>query len=120
MGRYKWYVHSGVRVDGLAGASGVPTAHNNLLVSDVSRFVFCLGANPFGSSDIDPLLIRWSDQESLVDWTPSATNQAGSLRLSQGSRIVTGANSRQSVLIWTDAALYSLQYVGAPIVWGLI
>ena len=108
----------GVRVDGLAGASGVPSAHNNLLVSDVSRFVFCLGANPFGSSDIDPLIIRWSDQESLVDWTPAATNQAGSLRLSQGSRIVTGANSRQSVLVWTDAALYSLQYVGAPIVWG--
>ena len=108
----------GVRVDGLAGASGVPTTHNNLLVSDVSRFVFCLGANPFGSSDIDPLLIRWSDQESLVDWTPAATNQAGSLRLSQGSKIVTGANSRQSVLVWTDAALYSLQYVGAPIVWG--
>jgi hypothetical protein len=108
----------GVLVSGLAGASGVPTSHNNIVVSDVSRFVFCLGANPFGAADLDPLLIRWSDQESLVDWTPSATNQAGSLRLSQGSKIVTGANSRQSVLIWTDAALYSLQYVGAPIVWG--
>ena len=108
----------GVRVDGLSGASGVPTAHNNILVSDVSRFVFCLGANPFGAADLDPLLIRWSDQESLVDWTPAATNQAGSLRLSQGSKIITGANSRQSVLVWTDAALYSLQYVGAPIVWG--
>ena len=108
----------GVLVSGLAGASGVPTSHNNLVVSDVSRFVFCLGANPFGAADLDPLLIRWSDQESLVDWTPSATNQAGSLRLSQGSKIVTGANSRQSVLVWTDAALYSLQYVGAPIVWG--
>ena len=108
----------GVLVSSLAGASGVPTSHNNLVVSDVSRFVFCLGANPFGAADLDPLLIRWSDQESLVDWTPSATNQAGSLRLSQGSKIVTGANSRQSVLVWTDAALYSLQYVGAPIVWG--
>ena len=105
-------------MSGLAGASGVPTSHNNLVVSDVSRFVFCLGVNPVGSSDIDPLLVRWSDQESLVDWTPSATNQAGSLRLSQGSKIITGANSRQAVLIWTDAALYSLQYVGAPIVWG--
>ena len=108
----------GVLVSGLADASGVPTSHNNLVVSDVSRFVFCLGANPFGAADLDPLLIRWSDQESLVDWTPSATNQAGSLRLSQGSKIITGANSRQSVLVWTDAALYSLQYVGAPIVWG--
>ena len=107
-----------VAVTGLSGASGVPTTHNNLVVSDVSRFVFCLGVNPVGSSDIDPLLIRWSDQESLVDWTPAATNQAGSLRLSQGSEIVAGANSRQAVLIWTDAALYSLQYVGAPVVWG--
>ena len=120
---YTWDVTNGkttrgVLVSSLAGASGVPTTHNNIVVSDVSRFVFCLGVNAFGSSDLDPLLIRWSDQESLVDWTPAATNQAGSLRLSQGSKIITGANSRQSVLIWTDAALYSLQYVGAPIVWG--
>ena len=120
---YTWDVTNGISTRGvlvssLAGASGVPTTHNNIIVSDVSRFVFCLGVNPVGSSDIDPLLVRWSDQESLVDWTPAATNQAGSLRLSQGSRIVTGANSRQAVLIWTDAALYSLQYVGAPIVWG--
>ena len=120
---YTWDVTNGkttrgVLVSSLAGASGVPTTHNNIVVSDVSRFVFCLGVNAFGSSDLDPLLIRWSDQESLVDWTPSATNQAGSLRLSQGSKIITGANSRQAVLIWTDAALYSLQYVGAPIVWG--
>jgi hypothetical protein len=120
---YTWDVTNGISTRGvlvssLAGASGVPTTHNNVIVSDVSRFVFCLGVNPVGSSDIDPLLVRWSDQESLVDWTPAATNQAGSLRLSQGSKIVTGANSRQAVLIWTDAALYSLQYVGAPIVWG--
>ena len=120
---YTWDVTNGVStravlVSGLSGASGVPTTHNNVIVSDVSRFVFCLGVNPVGSSDIDPLLIRWSDQESLVDWTPAATNQAGSLRLSQGSEIVTGVNSRQSVLVWTDAALYSLQYVGAPVVWG--
>jgi len=108
----------GVLVSSESGASGVPTTHNNILVSDVSRFVFCLGVNPFGSTDLDPLLIRWSDQESLVDWTPAATNQAGSLRLSQGSKIVTGANSRQAVLIWTDAALYALQYHGAPVVWG--
>ena len=120
---YTWDVTNGVStravlVSGLSGASGVPTTHNNVIVSDVSRFVFCLGVNPVGSSDIDPLLVRWSDQESLVDWTPAATNQAGSLRLSQGSEIITGVNSRQSVLVWTDAALYSLQYVGAPIVWG--
>ena len=89
-----------------------------MLVSDVSRFVFCFGANPLGSSTQDPMLIRWSDQESLVQWTPAATNQAGSLRLSKGSSIITAQQARQEVLVWTDSSLYNLQYVGAPIVWS--
>jgi hypothetical protein len=64
------------------------------------------------------MLIRWSDQESVTEWSPAATNQAGSLRLSHGSEIVTALQSRQEIIIWTDSSLYSLQYVGAPIVWG--
>ena len=107
-----------VLVSSLSGASDVPTVHNTLIVSDVSRFVFCFGTNVIGSSTVDPMLIRWSDQESVVDWTPAATNQAGSLRLSQGSEIVAAAQSRQAILVWTDAALYALQYTGPPIVWG--
>jgi len=63
-------------------------------------------------------LFRWSDQEDATNWTPAATNQAGSLRLSRGNKIVTANPSRQEILIWTDAALYSLQYLGAPAVWG--
>ena len=100
------------------GATDVPTQQNYLLVSDISRFVFAFGCNDYGSSTIDPMLIRWSDQEDPYNWTPAATNQAGFLRLSRGSEIVTATQSRQEVLVWTDAALYSLQYVGAPIVWG--
>lgn len=108
----------GIPVTSLAGASDVPTAVNNMIVSDVSRFVIALGCTPIGETAIDPMFIRWSDQESVVDWTPSATNQAGGTRLSHGSEIRVGVQSRQEVLIYTDAALYSLQYLGLPYVWG--
>lgn len=101
-----------------SGATDVPTQQNYLLVSDISRFVFAFGCNDYGSSTVDPMLIRWSDQEDPYNWTPASTNQAGFLRLSRGSEIVTANQSRQEVLVWTDASLYSLQYVGAPIVWG--
>jgi hypothetical protein len=101
-----------------AGATDVPTQQNYLLVSDISRFVFAFGCNDYGSATVDPMLIRWSDQEDPYNWTPASTNQAGFLRLSRGSEIVTANQSRQEVLVWTDASLYSLQYVGAPVVWG--
>jgi hypothetical protein len=100
------------------GATDVPTVQNYLLVSDTSRFIFALGCNDYGETAIDPMLIRWSDQENAINWTPAPTNQAGSLRLSSGSRIVKAQQSRQEILVWTDSALYSLQYVGAPVVWG--
>jgi len=90
---------------------------NIVFVSD-NRFVFCFGANDIGSSDLDPMLIRWSDQEDATNWTPAATNQAGSLRLSTGSEIITAIQSRQEILTWTDSAVYSIQYLGAPAVWG--
>ena len=108
----------GIPFTSLANATGTPTIQNLLFVSDVSRFVFALGSNEYLSTAQDPMLVRWSDQESLTDWAPSATNQAGSIRLSHGSRIVAVGQSRQEVLIWTDSSLYSLQYVGAPIVWS--
>ena len=107
----------GVLLSSLGDASDVPTTQNLILVSDINRFVFCFGTNPIGSSTLDPTLFRWSDQESAVNWTPSATNQAGSLRLSRGTKIVAASQARQEVLVWTDSSLYSLQYVGAPVVW---
>ena len=108
----------GVLLSGLGGASDVPTKQNFILVSDISRFVLCFGANTIGTSTQDPMLIRWSDQESAVDWTPSSTNQAGSLRLSRGTKIVTAIPTRQAITAWTDAAVYSLQYLGGQAVWG--
>ncbi|NDG33446.1 hypothetical protein EB118_25750 [bacterium] len=64
------------------------------------------------------MLVRWSDQESVTDWGPTAANQAGSIRLSHGSQIVTAIQTRQEIFVLTDSSAYSLQYLGAPLVWG--
>jgi hypothetical protein len=118
-----WYASSGTDVRGVlledvVGASDVPTVVNGVFVSDVSRFVFAFGCNELGDTELDPMLIRWSDQENPTMWTPSITNQAGGLRLSHGSEITTYLQSRQEILVWTDSSLYSLQYLGSPDVWG--
>ena len=108
----------GVYLSSLSGASDVPESQNLLLVSDINRFVFAFGTNDVGTATVDPMLIRWSDQEDATNWTPASTNQAGSLRLSRGTEIVAAKQARQEVLVWTNSSLYSLQYVGAPGVWG--
>jgi hypothetical protein len=122
-GIYYWDATAGVGVRGvnlntLSGASDVPTKQNGVFVSDTNRFVFAFGCNDYGSSTLDPMLIRWSAQEDAANWTPAATNQAGSVRLSTGSEIVTAIQARQEIVVFTDSALYSLQYLGPPIVWG--
>lgn len=96
----------------------VPTKQNYIFISDTSRFVMLFGTTDYGSTTLDPMLIRWSNQESVVDWVPSSLNQAGSIRLSHGSEIITGLQTRQEIVIWTDSSIYSLQYVGPPIVWS--
>lgn len=101
-----------------AGAADVPAAANYFLVSDVSRFLIAFGTYDYLSTTFDPMLVRWSDQGNLALWTPAVTNQAGSVRLSNGSEIVTAIQSRQEVLVWTDSALYNLQYIGPPYVWS--
>ena len=101
-----------------AAANEVPLVQNFVLVSDASRFVFAFGANEIYTATQDPMLIRWSDQEDPWQWEPAATNQAGSLRLSHGSEIVTGIQTRQEIVVFTDSSLYSLQYLGPPFVWG--
>lgn len=108
----------GVLISSLVGANSVPTVQNFILISDTSRFTFAFGCNDYGSADQNPMLIRWSDQEDYLEWFPAATNQAGSLQLSHGSKIVTALQSRQEILVWTDSSLYSMQYQGPPAVWG--
>jgi hypothetical protein len=109
----------GVPISELAGAgSDYPLTQNFFMVSDASRFLLVFGTNDTLSTTFDPMLIRWGDQESLIDWTPAITNQAGSVRLSHGSAIITALQVRQEIVVWTDTALYSLQYLGPPYVWG--
>jgi hypothetical protein len=109
----------GVLLSSLTGADGyTPLYQNTFTISDASRFLIVFGTNDYGSTILDPMLIRWSDQESLTTWYPAVTNQAGSVRLSHGSKIVTTLQSRQEIVVWTDQALYSLQYLGPPYVWG--
>jgi hypothetical protein len=108
----------GVLVSSLPGASDVPLVQNYLLVSAISRFVFAFGTNDYGSATQNPMLMRWSAQEDITMWTPSATNQAGSLLLSHGSKIVTAIQTRQEIVVFSDSALYSLQYQGPPTVWS--
>jgi len=96
----------------------IPLVQNFIAVSDVSRFILTFGVNDYGSAVQDPMLIRWSNQDDPYNWTPDATNQAGSARLSDGSEIVTAIQTRQEIVVFTDSALYSLQYLGPPLVWS--
>jgi hypothetical protein len=113
-----YVMSNGIPVTSLGGASDVPALVNFATVSDASRFTIAFGCTPFGGGDLDPMLIRWSDQESVVNWTPAITNQAGFLRLSHGSEIVTAVQTRQEIVVFTNTSIYSLQYLGPPYVWG--
>ena len=99
-----------------------PSVVNFVLVSDASRFTFAFGCNDptgvYATTAQDPLQVRWSDQNTLVTWTPAITNQAGGIRLSHGSAIITAIQTRQEILVYTDSAIYSFQYLGAPYVWS--
>jgi hypothetical protein len=108
----------GIPITALNGASSTPLSQAYFIISDASRFVILFGTNDYGSTEFDPMLIRWSDQESYTEWAPAITNQAGSVRLSHGSEIVTALQSRQEIVVWTDSTIYSLQYLGPPYVWG--
>ena len=108
----------GVLVSSIPGADAeVPLVVNLVAVSDTSRFVFCFGCDDYGSSTLNPMLIRWSDQEDVLIWDPAITNQAGSTTLSKGSQIIAVLQSRQEQIVFTDSAIYSLQYLGPPVVW---
>jgi len=129
---YYWLASSGVAtraqpLDTLATAAGkdgayVPNNVLQVLTAPIQQFVICMGSNPYisgsPSSTFNPLLVRWSDQADEYEWVPSVTNQSGEFALSNGSEIIGARTTRQEILIWTDTALYSMQYLGAPYVWG--
>ena len=127
-GIYYWDASSGTSTRGvalsdLANSNLAPTVAAQVLVSDIDRHVICLGADPIEgesrSGVQDPMLIAFSDQEDVTQWEPLSTNTAGSLRVSAGSAIIGGIRARQETLVWTDIALYSLQFIGQPFTFGL-
>jgi len=120
-GIYYWDESSGasaraVALEDLAGASNAPTVALQIMVSDTDRHVIAFGCNPIGSSTIDPLFVRFSDQENAADWTPTATNTAGGVRINSGSIIIGALQTRQEILIWTDVSVHSMRFVGSPFV----
>jgi len=96
--------------------SGAPTASRHMLVSPVDRHLIFLGTETTigDSATQDDMFIRWSDQESTSDYTPSATNTAGTQRLAQGSKIMGAIRGRDTMYIWTDSAVFLMRFVGQP------
>lgn len=102
--------------------SFVPSSTYQVVTSAIQEFVIACGSNPYSpnnaATSFDPMLVRWSDQANPYQWVPETTNQSGEYRLSNGSYIMGARATRQEILVWTDAAIYSMQYLGAPYVWG--
>jgi hypothetical protein len=131
-GIYYWKASLGVSTRAVSlntlstneGFSGtyVPHTTNQVVASVIQKFVVAMGANPYltgtPNTDFNPMLVRWSDQLNPYEWVPAVTNQSGEFTLTHGSSIIAANATRQEILIWTDSALYSMQYLGAPYVWG--
>jgi hypothetical protein len=100
--------------------SNAPTKSRLMIVSGTDRFIILLGTETTIGDDStqDDMFIRWCAQDDVNTWTPTATNTAGSQRLTDGSRIVSAKRSRGAVLIWSDTALYQMQLIGAPFIFG--
>ena len=120
-GLYYWDTSGGTSTAATSTTvSNAPTQSLFALVSGTDRHVVCFGTETtIGSSGTqDNMFIRWCDQESINEWTPTATNTAGSTRLTDGSTLVSAKRSRGAVLVWTDTAMYQMQLVGAPFTFG--
>ena len=123
-GIYYWDKSDGltaraVEISTEGNANETPILAKQVMVSDVDRHVIAFGTNPVGSSDQDPLLIRFSDQESLLDWNPTATNTAGDLRIGSGSEFVTAIETKREIVVITDSSVHSMQFIGAPFTFGI-
>ncbi len=123
-GVYLWDKTNGlstraVELSTLAGAANTPTIAKQVLVSDIDRHVLCFGTNTYGTTTQDPLLIRWSNQESVTNWTISSDTTAGSLRLGSGSEFVQAIETKREILVYTDTSLHSLRFIGGDFVFGI-
>jgi hypothetical protein len=103
-----------VRLDSLAGASGVPAVARQIMVSSLDRKVLAFGCTDIVTGVQDRLLIRWSDNEVPTQWTPLEDNAAGGLRIPTGSEFMSAIKTKQEILVWTESAVHALKYIGAP------
>jgi len=104
----------------VSGANTTPTIAKQVIVSDRDRHVIAFGCDPqtnIGTQD--PLLIRFSSQESITDWESTATNTAGDLRIGSGSQIITAVETRREIIVFTDVSLHSMQFIGPPFTFGI-
>jgi hypothetical protein len=127
-GIFRWVENNGtttraVNLSTTTGANQVPTVGLQVITSEKDRHLIVLGADPLSggvrTGAVDPMLIAFSDQENALEFEPQTTNTAGSLRLSSGSSIIGAVKSRQEILVWTDTALYSMQFIGPPFTFGV-
>ena len=119
---YYWDTSAGLssNLASNTNVSSAPTKSRFMMVSGDDRHVICFGTETTigTTSTQDNMFIRWSDQETVNTWTPTSTNTAGSQRLTSGNKINAAVRSRGAVLIWTDTALYQMQFIGAPFTFG--
>lgn len=119
-GIYKW----DPSVDGVSTRASLvpnaPTKNNYVVISTPDRHLVALGTNttPNDDSTFDPMFVRFSDQENIEEYTETATNTAGGQRLTDGNRIIGAVRSRGQILIFTDASLHGMQYIGPPFTFG--
>jgi hypothetical protein len=124
-GIYYWDKTNGtttraVNITSLSGSTNAPQVAKQIMVSDRDRHVIAFGCDPeLGGGVQDPLLIRFSDQESLTDWSATANNSAGDLRIGSGSQIIAAVETRQQILVFTDVSLHAMQYLGPPFTFGI-
>ena len=121
---YYWIKDDGLsnrarEIGTIGGANETPVIAKQILVSDVDRHVIAFGTNPVGSTTQDPLLIRFSDQENVLDWNPTATNTAGDLRIGTGSQFVKAIETKREIVVFTNSSVHSMQFIGAPFTFGI-
>lgn len=124
-GIYYWDVSLGftnnraVDISTLSGADEAPVECNIVALSEQDRHVLAFGCTPLFGGPLDPLLIRFSSQESVLDWNPSPTNTAGDLRISSGNQIVAVQQTSQQLVVLTDTSAHTLQFIGPPFTFGI-
>ena len=108
-----------VDISTIAGEDEAPVECNIVRLSEQDRHVLAFGCTPLFGGDLDPLLIRFSSQESFLDWSPKPTNTAGDLRISSGNQIVAVQQTSQQMVVLTDSSVHTVQFIGPPFTFGL-